>query len=390
MHDKSVTQTGELLAWRPLIFDCAEELDRKKFNEFATTAKVWRTHDTIIQQVKDLLYARHPQWIKRPIGEAQLQLEIEKLTDGAPLTHYGCWVYYPWSGMLVHLLPTEEFQELRGNRNRNKITVEEQKKLTKLTIGVVGLSVGNAVATALAMEGIGGCLKLADFDQLDLSNMNRVQATVADIGLPKTVLCMRQIYGMNPYAHVIPFTDGLTEENLDEFYTGTPKLDLIVDECDDIRIKVLLRERAKALRVPVLMETSNRGMLDVERYDLEPERPIFHGLLGNVTSADIPVDLAMDEKIKFVIPIIGLESLSTRSAASMSEIGRTISTWPQLGSEVILGGATISTAVRQWALGESLISGRRYIDLTELVSTGIAQYAITMEEPTPKLGVSDT
>jgi molybdopterin/thiamine biosynthesis adenylyltransferase len=388
MHDKSVAQTEELLAWQPLIFDCTEERDRKELNEFATTAKVWRTHDTIIQQVKDLLYERHPQWIKNPVSQAQVQIEIEKLTGGAPLGHYGCWIYYPWSGMLVHLLPAEEFQELRGNRNRNKITAEEQKKLAQLTIGVVGLSVGNAVAAALAMEGIGGCLKLADFDQLDLSNMNRVQATVADIGLSKTVLCMRQIYGMNPYAHVVPFMDGLTEENLDEFYTGYPKLDLIVDECDDIRMKVLLRERAKALQVPVLMETSNRGMLDVERYDLEPERPIFHGLLGNVTSADIPVDLAMEEKIKFVIPIIGLESLSTRSAASMSEIGRTISTWPQLGSEVILGGATISTAIRQWALGEPLASGRRYIDLTELVSTEITQYADAIEGFT-RLGMDD-
>ena len=96
----------------------------------------------------------------------------------------------------------------------------------------------------------------------------------------------------------------------------------------------------------------------------------------------------MEEKIKFVIPIIGLESLSTRSAASMSEIGRTISTWPQLGSEVILGGATISTAIRQWALGEPLASGRRYIDLTELVSTEITQYADAIEGFT-RLGMDD-
>ena len=45
-------------------------------------------------------------------------------------------------------------------------------------------------------------------------------------------------------------------------------------------MKLLVREMARERRIPVLMETSDRGVLDVERFDLEPDRPIFHGLLG--------------------------------------------------------------------------------------------------------------
>jgi ribosomal protein S18 acetylase RimI-like enzyme len=33
------------------------------------------------------------------------------------------------------------------------------------------------------------------------------------------------------------------------------------------------------------MDTSDRGLLDIERFDLEPERPIFHGLIGDVDPA---------------------------------------------------------------------------------------------------------
>ena len=30
------------------------------------------------------------------------------------------------------------------------------------------------------------------------------------------------------------------------------------------------------------MATSDRGLVDVERFDLEPHRPILHGLLGDL------------------------------------------------------------------------------------------------------------
>jgi tRNA A37 threonylcarbamoyladenosine dehydratase len=56
-------------------------------------------------------------------------------------------------------------------------------------------------------------LKLADFDCLDLSNMNRIRAGIHDLRLPKTVLAARQIFEVDPYMRLTPFTDGLTVEN---------------------------------------------------------------------------------------------------------------------------------------------------------------------------------
>ena len=51
---------------------------------------------------------------------------------------------------------------------------DEQERLRGLCVAVAGLSVGRAVVSTLAHEGIGGELRLADFDALDLSNLNRV------------------------------------------------------------------------------------------------------------------------------------------------------------------------------------------------------------------------
>lgn len=364
--DRQETGFTQQVPWQPRIFDRSSTADNTAVDELIASNHVWQTHDTIVQQLTDLAKARHPR--TGSITEACLSNEINNLTQGVPLKEYGRWIYYPWSGRLVHLLPPTEFQELRLNRNQPKITKAEQQRLAQYTIGIVGLSVGNAVALTLALEGIGGFLKLADFDHLELSNMNRLRAGVHEIGLPKTVLAARQIYEMNPYAQLSLFHQGLTTENLEQFLLGEPALDIVVDECDDIRMKIVLRERARALRLPVLMETSDRGMFDVERFDLEASRPLLHGFLGALHSSDIPLHLTTEQKIKFVLPMVGVETLSTRGAASLFEIGETIVTWPQLGSDVVLGGATVSKAVRRLVLGESLPSGRHYIDLSAQLS----------------------
>ena len=97
---------------------------------------------------------------------------------------------------------------------------------------------------------------------------------------------------------------------------------MIVDECDDLEMKVRLREHARAAGRPVVMATSHRGMLDVERFDLEPDRPPFHGLLGDVTSAALG-GLTTKQKVPYVIRILDPASLTERAAASMVEVKET-------------------------------------------------------------------
>lgn len=349
---------------QPLIFDWASA-GAEQYEELLRKGKVWQLHDTIEQQLSDLIKTRNP---KQRMTDAEIQAEKVSLLKGSALREFGRWVYYPWSGRLVHLLPPAEFRELRLDRNNYKITPAEQARLANFCVGIIGLSVGNAVAISLALEEVCGHLKLADFDRLDLSNMNRLRADVAAIGLPKTVLLARQIYEFNPYACLSLFSQGITAQNLDEFLLGAPQLNVVVEECDDLAMKILVRERARTLQLPVLMETSDRGMMDVERFDLEPERALLHGLIGDIKAVDIGPDLSNEEKVRYILPMVGVETISTRAAASMVEIKETISTWPQLGSEVALGGAIVTTAVRRLALGQALPSGRHYVDIEAILS----------------------
>jgi molybdopterin/thiamine biosynthesis adenylyltransferase/nitroreductase len=273
------------------------------------------------------------------------------------------WVYYPWRKTLVHVLGPRPFAVLRLNRNRNKITRDEQARLAGLCIGIVGLSAGHAIAHTLALEGLAGELRLADFDTLELSNMNRIPATLLDLGVNKAVATARRIAELDPYLEVTVQQEGITTENIASFLHG---LDLVIEECDSLDMKMLVREHARALRIPVIMETSDRGVLDVERFDIEPDRPVFHGLLGDITASDL-AGLSLGEKTPYVLRIVGASTASSRGAASMLEVGSTITGWPQLGSEVTLGAVTAAAAVRRLGLDGALPSGRTHFDVEEIL-----------------------
>lgn len=274
------------------------------------------------------------------------------------------WVYYPWRRAVVRLLAPRSFSTLRLDRNRNKLTRAEQARQRTLRIGVVGLSAGHTIAHVIAMEGLAGEIRLADFDTLELSNLNRVPASVLDLGVNKAVVAARRIAEIDPYLRVTVEPAGIRPENLGEFLDG---LDLVIEECDSLDMKFLIREAARERRIPVIMETSDRGVLDVERFDLEPDRPIFHGLLGDMDSSKL-ANLTTAQKGPYVIRLIGAKEASSRGAASLLEVGQTITGWPQLGSEITLGAATVAAAVRRIGLAGELPSGRVRFDVEEILS----------------------
>ena len=210
------------------------------------------------------------------------------------------------------------------------------------------------------MQGLCGELRLADFDELELSNLNRVPATVFDLGVNKADRRRPPDRRDRPLSRrSTSATAGSTSDTVGEFLDG---LDVVVEECDSLDVKALVREAARARGIPVLMATSDRGLLDVERFDLEPERPIFHGLLGDLDAAPL-AGLDNRDKIPHVLRISTRASCRHAAAASLVEVGQTLATWPQLAADVRLGAAAVAEAVRRIGLGEPLSSGRVRVDL---------------------------
>ncbi|NED98182.1 Rv1355c family protein [Phytoactinopolyspora alkaliphila] len=323
-------------AWRPVLVEDPDQLN------------AWRNDpsvdviDRIDQQRRDLERTR-------------------PAPDPAHLDEPTRWYHYPWRRSVVHVLGPAAFQALRSDRNRNKLTIDEQRRLRQLTIGVVGLSVGHAIAHTLALEGICGRIRLADFDEIELSNLNRIPATVFDLGLNKAVVAARRIAELDPYIDVEIDPRGISLDSTEEFMSG---LDVVIEECDSFDVKLAVRDAARRHRIPLVMETGDRGLLDVERYDLEPDRALFHGLLGEAKPSEL-MGLSTHDKVPYVLRVLEPEQLSARMAASMTEVDQTLNTWPQLGGDIQLGAATVATAVRHIGLGLPVPSGRARVDLTD-------------------------
>lgn len=346
----------------PVFYNLAFALDKEKFLDLIQD-KTITIYDRILLQIEELIKIRHPD---KKLTQLEFDVKMAEHLQGKPAEEYGVWVYYPWSKKMIHILGEEEFVELRTNRNLNKITIKEREILSEKKIGVIGLSVGQSVALTLAMERSLGEIRIADFDTIDLSNLNRIRTAIHNVGISKTIVTAREISEIDPYLKVVCFSEGVTENNISQFLTDGGNLDILIDECDRVDIKILCREKSKSLKIAVVMEASDRGTIDIERFDLEPDRPIFHGKLSGLNYNTIKT---MDpDQMKGLIPVVAqFETLSERMKLSIGEIGKTIVTWPQLASAVVLGGGVTADVCRRISLNQLKISGRFFIDLEELI-----------------------
>ncbi|MEX1192441.1 MAG: ThiF family adenylyltransferase [Brumimicrobium sp.] len=357
------------LNFKPIVFDLSCKYDRQQFKKLLENNSMLTIKDELNSQIRELVKLKNPKAIKDP---SKYEALFESFISSIDLKTYGNWVYYPWNKNIIRTLPESDFIEVRTIRNKFKITKDEQNILKDKVVGIVGLSVGQSVSLAIAMERIAGEIRIADFDHLELGNMNRIRTGLHNLGLPKTVIVAREIAEIDPYINVECYHEGVTTDNLDVFFESNGKqIDLLIDECDSIDVKIALREKARAMKTPVLMDTSDRGMLDVERFDLDSEMDLFHGLVNSADLERLKHAKTPDEKVDIVGKILNVETMSNGLKNSMDEIGKTITTWPQLGADVMLGGAITAMMSRKILLDKTKVSGRFFMDLDELINAHI-------------------
>ena len=349
------TQKNDADTWLPIVLDeanpfHAEALDDLLFNSDYEKRTNFESMQTELSELVP------------PISE-DLQSESKR------------WIAYPWRKVTTELVGPKSFKRLLRDRNRNKITDSEQDKLSTLTVGVVGLSTGHVIAHTMVMEGVCGHIKLADFDTLEVSNLNRIPASLLDIGANKAVITARRIAELDPYMTVEIFDKGLQKSNIDSFMRG---VDVVIEECDSLDVKVLVREAAIKRKIPVLMSTSDLGMMDVERFDLDVDPKPFHGLT-EVKAAELK-DLSRRDKSGYALAIMEGEKISARLAASMVEIDYTVSTWAQLASDVTQGAAIVTTAVRRIGTGQLTPSSRTRMNMDSILENGTLPTPVIIDE----------
>lgn len=258
------------------------------------------------------------------------------------------------------------FFELVTSRNRNLISPPEQKSLRESTVAFFGLSVGSHAAVSWMMLSRALNIVVIDPDTVDATNLNRIIGGWDDIGRYKVDVVVDRIKMICPYCNISNFYKADKGEINSIFKGG--KIAAIVDEIDDFEDKVLLRKYAKEYKIPLVSaaDVGDNVILDIERYDSEPNTQPFLGRVKNAEDIQFS-KLTAKQKKKLIIQLVGFESNSERMIDSLIGIEGSIVSWPQLGSTAQISGGIIAKTLKDILIGEDIKSGRYYFDFDKML-----------------------
>lgn len=353
---QNLTENRDLLDYKPEIFNLNIESNQDRVASLIENKEIIEVVDDYPNQYEEMVLVKKPNLLGNMIAIKKLQKSREEVISE------GLWVFYPWRKTLVHVLDKNNFHKTRTSRNLNLILPAEQKKFEKVKIGIAGLNVGNPAAICLALEGV-GTMKLADIDPLSLTNLNRFRAGLCELGLNKVVLSARQITEINPFANLTVFEKGIVPGQTEKFLLN-PKIDILVEEMDNLKLKIEIREVAKKHRIPVVMVTGNgeNVIIDVERFDQDKNLPLMSGYLKKnylekIKNGDFS-KMKVGDRVILARDFMGSEHLTKRLQDSFKLVGKKLASIPQLAESSFLRGAAVTFFVREIILGRKVKSGR--------------------------------
>ena len=144
------------------------------------------------------------------------------------------------AGLQAHPVPSREVMREALNIRHGE---DLQNKICAARVAVCGLGgLGSNIAIALARAGVGH-LHLIDFDRVDLTNLNRQQYAVGQLGQYKTDALRETLSLVSPYCDVTCDTIQVTEENLPDLL-----------KTEDYICEAFDRAEAKAMLVSGVLE----------------------------------------------------------------------------------------------------------------------------------------
>ena len=130
-------------------------------------------------------------------------------------------------------------------------------KLRSCTIGIAGLGgLGSNIAMLLARAGVGK-LVIADFDNVELSNIHRQNYPLDSIGMKKTAATAKEIERINPWCKVVQHDVKITKDNVSIF----SDCDVVCEAFDDAEQKIMLIESLSEMNKKTV---SGNGMAGIQ------------------------------------------------------------------------------------------------------------------------------
>jgi adenylyltransferase/sulfurtransferase len=181
-----------------------------------------------------------------------------------------------------------------------QVDIEGQLRIRQGRVLIVGLGgLGSPVALYLAAAGVGE-LHLADFDSVDLTNLQRqIIHDTQSVGMSKVDSAIARLAAINPQITLVPYRSALDVDSLAAVVDG---VDLVLDCSDNFSTREAVNAACVAAGKPLVSGAAIRLEAQLSVFDpRRPESPCYHCLYGHGSETELTCSEA-----GVIGPLVGL------------------------------------------------------------------------------------
>ncbi|MGB0238090.1 MAG: HesA/MoeB/ThiF family protein [Cycloclasticus sp.] len=205
------------------------------------------------------------------------------------------------------------------------IDIEGQQALLDARVLIIGMGgLGSPAGLYLAAAGVGH-LVISDFDDVDLSNLQRqIAHTTATIGQPKVESAKTTFETINPQTNVTVINKKLEGDALLE---QVRLANIVVDCCDNFETRFAINDACVAAKTPLISGAAIRFEGQISVFDSrQPDSPCYNCLYPR--DGSVAQTCSENGVIAPITGIIGsmqaLETIKMLSHAGQSLMGRVL------------------------------------------------------------------
>lgn len=205
------------------------------------------------------------------------------------------------------------------------IDIEGQERLLNSRVLIVGMGgLGSPVGLYLAAAGIGH-LVINDFDDVDLSNLQRqIAHSTDDIGLPKVDSAKKSLLAINPQIEITALNQKLSANDL---FAQVSQADLVLDCCDNFGSRFAINDACVQSKTPLVSGAAIRFEGQISVFNpLDSNSPCYNCLYPR--DGSVAESCSDNGVIAPITGIIGsmqaLEAIKLLSKAGESLQGRVL------------------------------------------------------------------
>ena len=179
----------------------------------------------------------------------------------------------------------DQFSRYSRHMVLSQIGLEGQRRLLEARVLLVGVGgLGSPIAMYLAAAGVGQIV-LADFDVVELSNLQRqILHTSNDIGRAKVDSGKDTLRALNPDVNISTINRVFDSDD-DEFITEVEKASVVVDGTDNFETRFALNRACVASKTPLVSGAALRTDGQVTVFDSrDPQSPCYRCLYSDDAS----------------------------------------------------------------------------------------------------------